>query len=76
MTPLGPVSLGLVLVLVDVRGEGVDLVPDLLGWVLVLAGVHRLARLDPRFAAARSAALVSAFLSLPDAVGGPPAADP
>lgn len=42
MTPLQTVAMGLVLTLVDAVIAGYDAVPDVLGWVLVVAGLHRL----------------------------------
>jgi hypothetical protein len=56
MTPLGAVVGGLVLVFVDLRLEGLDVVPDVLGWLLVLVGVSRLAGSHAGFAVAAGAA--------------------
>lgn len=42
MTPVQKVAMGLVLVVVDAWFAGFDAVPDLLGWVLVLLGLHGL----------------------------------
>lgn len=39
MTPLQKVAMGLVIVVLDADLGGVDAVPDVLGWVLVLLGV-------------------------------------
>jgi hypothetical protein len=68
MTPLGAVCLGFLLVLIDLRTPGLDVVPDPLGWVFVVAGLSRLARLDPRFRRVRQVAVLSGLLSLADLV--------
>ena len=39
MTALQKIAMGLVLTLVDARVDGYDLVPDVLGWVLVALGL-------------------------------------
>jgi hypothetical protein len=55
MTPLGAVVGGLVLVFVDLRFDGLDVVPDVLGWLAVLVGLVRLAGSHPGFAVAAAA---------------------
>ena len=65
MTPAGTVALGLALVLVDVRVEGLDLVPDPLGWLVVLAGTRALRRIDPRFGRVLPWAVLAGLLSVP-----------
>jgi hypothetical protein len=42
VTPLQKVAMGLVIVLVDAPFSGYDGVPDPLGWVLVVLGLHEL----------------------------------
>ena len=75
MRPLQWIGLGLVLVVLDasVGDPGLDLVPDPLGWVLVLLGVRRLpARVGHQpllRAVAAVAGLVSLALWLPPLAG-------
>lgn len=71
MTPLARVAWGFLVVVVDVRTDGFDLVPDPLGWVLVLAGLVPLAGRDPWFAAASAASAVGLLVSLPQALAEP-----
>ncbi len=78
MRPLQSIGLGLVLVVLDasVGDPGLDLVPDPLGWVLVLLGVRRLpARIGHRSllqGVAAVAGLVSLVLWVPPlAAAGP-----
>lgn len=42
MTPLQKVAMGEVIILVDTSVNGFDLVPDVLGWVLIVMGVAQL----------------------------------
>lgn len=68
MTPLQSVGMGLVLTVVDPVIRGYDAVPDLLGWVLVVAGLrdlrHRTAMAGP-LTGALVAGLVSVALVRP-----------
>ena len=64
ITALGAVTLGLLLVLADVRLGGLDVLPDVLGWVLVVLGTRALARTDPRFTWVVRLAVLAAVLSL------------
>ena len=64
ITAVGAVAAGLLLVLVDLRFGGVDAVPDVLGWVLVVLGTRALARTDPRWRPVVLLAAVAALLSL------------
>ena len=65
MTALGAVALGLLLVLADFRlVAGVDVLPDVVGWVLVVLGTRALARSDPRFTWVVRLAVLAAVLSL------------
>ena len=54
---------GLIAVVVDVRVDGPDLVPDPVGWLVALVAVARLARLAPGFGVAAVAAAGSACWS-------------
>ena len=65
MSPLGKVVIGFLLVVFDFRFEGFDLVPDLLGWLLVLAGLMPLTGRSRGFAVAAVAAAAGALLALP-----------
>ena len=65
MRPLTYVSAGLVLVVVDLRTEYVDLLPDTLGWALVSLGAWRLAMTGPALAAVATALLTAPEISLP-----------
>lgn len=60
MVPLHPVALGLVTIALVVDGRGWDLLPDPLGWVLVLVGTRAL----PAALRHRRAMLTSAALAL------------
>jgi hypothetical protein len=65
VTALGAVALGLLLVLADFRlFAGVDVLPDVIGWGLVVTGTGALARSDDRFTWVRNLALLAAVLSL------------
>lgn len=66
MTPLGRVVWGLVLVAADIRIDSVDVIPDPLGWLLVLGGLVPLSRLDPWFTGATVAAGCALAMSVPD----------
>ena len=50
---------GLVLVLVDLRLNGFDVLPDVVGWGMVLTGLWAMASLVAEFARARTAALAA-----------------
>lgn len=68
MTPLGRIALGLLLVLLDLRVQGLDVVPDVVGWVLVVLGLSQLVARCPALAPCRAAAVVAGALSLADLV--------
>lgn len=68
MTPLGRTALGLLLVLLDLRLPGLDVVPDVLGWVLVVGGLGPLVPRCPALAPVRTAAVLAGLLSLADLV--------
>lgn len=64
MTPLARLVVGYGLVLVDLRFNGFDLVPDLVGWGLVLWGLVPLTSRDGWFRLALGAAVVELILTL------------
>ena len=64
MTPLTRFVVGMVVVLIDLRINGLDLVPDVVGWVLVLAGLLPLAGRSGWFQVAVAAAAVELLASL------------
>lgn len=64
MTPLGLVTLGLTLVLIDIRIGDVDVVPDLLGWIACFIGFGQLAPRLHRWQQARQISYVSAGLQV------------
>ena len=68
MTPIGGVVGGLVLMIFDVRVGGVDLVPDVASWALVAVSLGKLTGRAQPFALAKSAAVITAVLSLADLV--------
>lgn len=66
MTSVGAVALGLLLALLDLRISGVDVLPDVLGWLLALSGLTRLVRRHEVFRATWRWAQVTTLLSLAD----------
>jgi hypothetical protein len=72
LKPLSLMAWGLLLVVLDLRVDGLDLVPDPLGWVFVLLAALRLRPLHAGFTAATVAAVVGLVASLPDWVGVAP----
>ena len=64
MVPLARLVVGYLLVLVDLRIDGFDLVPDLVGWALVLWALVPLTRRSDWFRLALVAAVVELVLSL------------
>lgn len=64
VTPLARLVVGYALVLVDLRFNGFDLVPDLVGWGLVLWGLVPLTGRDGWFRLALGAAVVELMLAL------------
>jgi hypothetical protein len=59
---------GLVMTLADVRINHLDLVPDSIGYLIVLSGLWRLAPLHGSFGIASGCALTMVVLSLPDLI--------
>jgi hypothetical protein len=68
VTPVGTTALGLALVLLDLRLQGLDVLADPLGWLVVVVGLSRLAAQDRRFAWARWSAVPAGLLSVADLV--------
>ena len=64
MPPLARVVLGFLLVLLDFRIDGLDLLPDLVGWVVVLTGLAPLSSRHFGFVVAAVAAGAELVLSL------------
>lgn len=69
LAPLRTMAWGLVLVVVDLRVQHVDLVPDPIGWVMALVAAQRLVALHDAFKAVLAACVVGLVCSLPDWVG-------
>ncbi|WP_166135109.1 hypothetical protein [Nocardioides ochotonae] len=80
MKPLQATGCGLLLILLTVTIGGVDLLPDPIGWALVLVGVvalrPRLSTGTPVLAAAITAAVVSVPLGIPGVAEAVSEADP
>ncbi|MEZ5097129.1 MAG: hypothetical protein R2731_14115 [Nocardioides sp.] len=64
-TPLGKAAWGFLLAALDLRINGVDLLPDPVGWVLAAVGVWALAGRSLGFRVAAVLASVEAVVSLP-----------
>ncbi len=64
MQPLRLAGWGLLLVFVDIRIDGVDVIPDLIGWVLAVVAMSRLQTLHAAFAVARTAAGAGVLVNL------------
>ena len=64
MPPLGKVVIGFLLVMLDFRIEVFDVLPDVVGWVVVLAGLMPLAGRSRGFGVAALAAGVGLLLGL------------
>jgi hypothetical protein len=71
--PLQSVAMGLVIVALFARAGGYDLLPDPLGWLLVLHGLHRLPRDLPLAGALRPLGIVALAVSV--ALWLPPVVD-
>ncbi len=69
LTPLGAAATGLILVLVDFRIQGFDLIPDPIGWVLAAVALCSLRPVHRGFTVAGVAAWLAVVPSLPDVVG-------
>ena len=60
---------GLLFILLDIRIGGIDFIlPDFVGYILIASGLGILSPIHPRFAKARTFALIMIFLSLADIV--------
>lgn len=68
---LGRVAAGLLLVLLDLRFDGVDVVPDVIGWAIVLVALRRIGSGDPTASPLLWAVAVVGLLSLGDLVRVP-----
>ena len=64
MSPLTRFVLGFLVVLLDLRVGGVDLLPDLVGWILVLLGLVPLLRRSGWFQLAAGAAVLELVVSV------------
>ena len=71
MTPPARIAAGLIVVMADVRLPDLDVIPDPVGWLLVLTGVVPLAARERWFRAAVVAAVVGGIGSLPSLVTEP-----
>ena len=71
MTPLGMVAAGLGLVVLDLRYNGLDLVPDLAGWAVVLGGLAKLLTRSRWFTGAAIAAAGGIAIGIPLLVAQP-----
>lgn len=69
LRPLSSAATGLLLVLIDVRLEGFDVIPDPIGWVVAALALTSLERLHRGFSVAGLAAWCGLLVSLPDWVG-------
>lgn len=56
--------IGMIMAFINIRIRGFDLVPDIIGYLLVIVGLGRLEHYDDSFSAAKKAACVLAVLSL------------
>lgn len=72
MPPLGRITVGYLLVLVDIRINGLDVIPDLAGWAVVLAGVASLLGRSGWFRLAAGAAAVELVTSAVELLQPPP----
>jgi len=66
LAPLRTMGIGMVLVIADFRFNGLDVVPDPLGWLAVVVGAFQLVAVDRVFRWAAVAAVLAVPLSLPD----------
>lgn len=64
MSPFASIALGLGLVFVDISVDGVDLVPDVIGWLFAAGGAHALSTRHRAYAAGRALALANAVLAV------------
>jgi hypothetical protein len=64
MTPLARFVLGFLVVLLDLRFNGFDVLPDVVGWILVLLGLGPLLRRSGWFQLAAGAAVLELVVSV------------
>ena len=69
MERLRVVAWGLLVVVLDLNVDQLDLIPDPIGWAMVLLAVWDLRRLHPAFSAGAAAAAVGLVVSVPAWVG-------
>ncbi|NEA34381.1 hypothetical protein [Streptomyces sp. SID13031] len=65
---------GVLVILLDFHYQGVDLIVDLAGWIMLYVGLRRIWRLDNAFRVATGFAFVGAVASIPELLplfGGP-----
>lgn len=65
MTPPARVAWGLLLVFIDLRFNGFDVIPDMLGWVLIVWGAAALRGRSGWFELAGAGGIVGTVLSVP-----------
>ncbi|NYG56644.1 hypothetical protein [Nocardioides perillae] len=65
LAPLRTMAFGLLVVLVDLRFDGFDVLPDPVGWVVAVVVVSRLAGLHRAFTVATAASVVCLLVSVP-----------
>lgn len=67
---------GELFVFLDIRIGGFDVFPDVIGLILIVAGVHQLAAYQEHFDSLRGIVILRMILSLGDIVFGRPAGSP
>jgi hypothetical protein len=68
---LGRISIGYLLVIIDVRIDGLDVIPDVVGWLLALTGLWSLWSRHSWFQVAALGAGAGALLSVPQLFAEP-----
>lgn len=71
MTPVARIAWGFLIVLVDLRIQGLDVVPDIVGWILAVSGTGRLFERSGWFRLATAACAVGIATAVPGAVSEP-----
>lgn len=66
LKPLAAMAWGLLLVVLDLRVDRIDLVPDPLGWLVVLLAARSLSRLHRAFTVSVAASALGLVASVPD----------
>jgi len=73
MRSLSTVAWGLILVVLDLTYDGVDVIPDPIGWLIALLALTSLSRVHPLFGTAAMACVAGGAVSVPEwfsATGG------